>query len=111
MHILVGNETIRLIYKALNKVMVNFTENLGAGIYCKSSKFLQFATADAGDTFMMNYFIHVLSSNDYNIKYVISFQMTFDATSGMYEMSSPYEFDTIQMVITESVVRTVQYGS
>lgn len=79
--------------------MFNFSQNLGAGIYCKLSKFLQAATAEAGNTFMINYFIHVLASDSINYRIIISFQLTSFSTKLLKSSVIIFGFTVISLSV------------
>ena len=78
---------------------MNFTSDLGAGVFCMSATLLDLVLSTSGDTIVLTYYIHALSSNNYNRKFQISLYFTLNATTVTYDMTAPYVYSETQSVM------------
>jgi hypothetical protein len=91
-YLLAGNQTIRLIYKTFNKAIVNFTKDYGAGVFCMSATLLDLVLSTSGDTLILTYYIHALTSTNSNKKFQITLYFTLNVTAATYDMTAPYVY-------------------
>jgi hypothetical protein len=110
LHLLAGNQTIRLIYRTYNKAIVNFTKDLGAGVFSKSASLLDVTFSSIGDSLIITYYIHALTTNNYNRKFQISLSFLLNGVTGRYDMDPPYVYSETQLVMPESIARMSKYN-
>jgi hypothetical protein len=110
LHLLAGNQTIRLIYRTYNKAIVNFTKDLGAGVFCKNASLLDVTFSSIGDSLIITYYIYALTTNSFNIKFQISLSFFLNAVTGRYDMDPPYVYSETQLLILESIARMSKYN-
>lgn len=88
---------------------MNFTKDLGAGVFCKSATIVDLSFSTSGDTIILTYMIHAHSSNNYNRKFQITLCFTLNATTFTYDITTPYVYAETILLMPESMARTSRY--
>lgn len=88
---------------------MNFTRDLGAGVFCKNAILLDSSISTFGNIITLSYLVYGLASNNYNRKIQISLYFTLNATTATYDMAAPYIYSLTQSFMFESIARARKY--